>query len=73
MIDEAADEFVEKWELRNSIRGYLMAVENKGAMGCYLENIINYTTMKKRLIEPQPPRNCIGKIWISPSVYCGRQ
>ena len=34
-------------EYRKSARTYLLALENIGAMECYLEIIINDTTMKQ--------------------------
>ena len=43
-IDEPAGEYMEMVEYRNS--GHLIALENKGAMECYLEEMIQGTTLK---------------------------
>ena len=39
---------MEMVEYRNSARGHLIALENKGAMECYLETMIQDTTMKQK-------------------------
>ena len=48
LIDEPAGGYMEMVEYRNSARGHLVAVENKGAMECYLEEMIQGTTMKQK-------------------------
>ena len=47
-IDEPACGYMEMVEYRNSARGHLIALENKGAMECYLETRIQGTTMKQK-------------------------
>ena len=39
--------YVEMMEFRNSARGNLVALENKGAIGYYLKGIMKDTTMKQ--------------------------
>ena len=39
---------MEMIEYRNSARGYLIALENKGAIECYLEDMIQGTTMEQK-------------------------
>ena len=45
-IDEPAGGYMEMVEYRNSARGHLIALENKGAMENYLETTIKGTTKK---------------------------
>ena len=47
-IDEAAGGYMEMTEYRNSARGHLIALENKSVMKCYLEEMIQGTTMKQK-------------------------
>ena len=47
-IDEPAGGYMEMVEYRNSARGHLIAQENKGTMECYLETMIQGTTMKQK-------------------------
>ena len=47
-IDEPADGYMEMVEYRNSARGHLIASEYKGVMECYLEEMIQGTTMKQK-------------------------
>ena len=44
-IDGPAGGYMEMMEYRNSARGHLIALENKDAMECYLEEMIQGTTM----------------------------
>ena len=46
-MDEPAGGYMEMVEYRNSARGHLIALENKGAMECYLEAMIQGTTIKQ--------------------------
>ena len=39
---------MEMIEYRNSARGHLIALENKGAIECYLEDMIQGTTMEQK-------------------------
>ena len=39
---------MEMMEYRNSARGHPIALENKGAMECYLEEMIQGTTIKQK-------------------------
>ena len=47
-IDKPAGGYMEMVEYRNSVRGHLIAVENKGAMEGYLEEMIQGTTTKQK-------------------------
>ena len=47
-IDEPAGGYMVMVEYRNSARGHLIALENKGAMECYLDTMIQGTTMSLR-------------------------
>ena len=47
-IDEPAGGYLEMVEYKNSARGHLIALENKGAMEGYLEETIQGTTMKQK-------------------------
>ena len=47
-IDELAGGCMEIVEYRNSARGHLIALGNKGAMEDYLEEMIQGTTMKQK-------------------------
>ena len=47
-IDEPAGGYMEMVEYRNSARGHLIAVENKGAVEGYLEEMIRGTTTKQK-------------------------
>ena len=46
-IDELAGGYMEMVEYRNSARGHLVDLENKGAMECYLETMILGTITKQ--------------------------
>ena len=46
-IAQPIDGYMELMEYRNSARGHLIALENKGAMECYLEEMIQGTAMKQ--------------------------
>ena len=47
-IDEPSGGYMEIVEYRNSARGHLIALENEGAMECYLETTIQGTTVKQK-------------------------
>ena len=47
-VDEPAGGYMEMMEYRNSARGQLIALENKGAMEGYVEEIIQGTKMKQK-------------------------
>ena len=47
-IDEPAGGYIEMVEYRNSARGHLIALEKKGAMECYLEAMMQGTTVKQK-------------------------
>ena len=47
-IDEPAGGYMEMLEYRNSTRGYVMALEDKGAMEGYLETMLRGTTLKQK-------------------------
>ena len=47
-IDEPADGYMEMLEYRNSVRGYVMALEDKMAMEGYLETMLRGTTLKQK-------------------------
>ena len=47
-IDEPAGGYLEMVEYKNSARGHLIALENKGAMEGYLEEMVQGTTMKQK-------------------------
>ena len=47
-IDEPAGGFIEILEYRNSARGHLMALEDKNSMECYLETMMQGTTLKQK-------------------------
>ena len=47
-IDEPSCGYMEMVEYRNSARGHLIALENKGALECYLETRIQGTIMKQK-------------------------
>ena len=47
-IDEPAGGYMEMLEYRNSARGYVMALEDKSAMECYLEAMLQGTTLKQK-------------------------
>ena len=47
-IDQPAGGYMEMIEYRNSARGYLIALKICGAMECYLEEMIQGTTMKQK-------------------------
>ena len=47
-IDEPAGGYMEMLEYRNSARGYVMALEDKGAMEGYLEMMLRGTTLKQK-------------------------
>ena len=47
-IDEPAGGYMEMLEYRNSARGYVMALEDKGAMEGYLEKMLRGTTLKQK-------------------------
>ena len=47
-IDERAGGYMEMLENRNSARGYVMALEDKGAMESYLETTLLGTTLKQK-------------------------
>ena len=47
-IDEPAGGYMEMMEYKNSARGHLISLENKGAMESYLEEMIQGTTMKQK-------------------------
>ena len=47
-IDEPAGGYMEMVENRNSARGHLIALGNKGAMEDYVEEMIQGTTMKQK-------------------------
>ena len=46
-VDEPASRHMEMLEYKNSARGHLVALENKSAMECYLEEIVKGTTRKQ--------------------------
>ena len=48
LIHEPAVGYMEMMEYKNSARGHLITLENKGTMGSYLEEMIQGTTMKQR-------------------------
>ena len=58
LIDEPADAYMERMECRNSARGHRFALEDKGAMEGYLEEMIQGTTIKHRaygtLVSSEP-------------------
>ena len=47
-IDEPAGGYMEMMEYETLTRGHLIALENKGALECYPEEIIKDTTMKRK-------------------------
>ena len=47
-IDEPAGGYMEMLEYRNSARGYVMALEDKSDMECYLEEMLQGTTLKQK-------------------------
>ena len=47
-FDEPAGGYMEMLEYRNSARGHFIALENKGAMECYLETMMRGTTLKQK-------------------------
>ena len=47
-IDEPASGYMEMLEYRNSVRGHLMALEDKNPMECYLETMMQGTTLKQK-------------------------
>ena len=47
-IDEPEGAYMEMLEYRNSARGYVMALEDKGAMEGYLETMLQGTTLKQK-------------------------
>ena len=47
-VDGPAGGYMEMVEYRTSARGHLITLENKGAMECYLEEMIQGTTMKQK-------------------------
>ena len=47
-IDESAGAHMEMMDYRNSARGHVIALENKGAREGYLEEMIQGLTMKQR-------------------------
>ena len=47
-IDEPASGYMEMLEYRNSARGHLRALEDKSAMGGYLETMMQGTTLKQK-------------------------
>ena len=47
-IDEPEGGYMEMLEYRNSARGYVMALEDKGAMEGYLETMLQGTTLKQK-------------------------
>ena len=47
-VDEPAGGYMEILEYRNSARGHLMALEDKSAMGGYLETMMQGTTLKQK-------------------------
>ena len=47
-IDDPAGGYMEMMEYRNSARGHLIALENKGAMEFYLGEMIQGTMMKQK-------------------------
>ena len=47
-IDEPAGGYMEMLKYRNSARGYVMALEDKGAMEGYLERMLRSTTLKQK-------------------------
>ena len=49
--DEPAGGYMEMVEYRNSARGHLIALKNKGAMECHLKEMIQGTTMKQMAYE----------------------
>ena len=50
-IDERASGYMEILDYRNSARGHLMALEDKCAMECYLETMMQGTTLKQKAYE----------------------
>ena len=50
-IYEPADGYMEIMEYRNSARGHLIALENKKARECYLETMMQGTTLKQKAYE----------------------
>ena len=46
-IDETAGGYMDMVQYRNSARGHLIALKNKGAMECHLKEMIQGTTMKQ--------------------------
>ena len=50
-IEKPAGGYMKWTEYRNSARGYLIAQDNNGAMECYLEEMIQGTTMKHQAYE----------------------
>ena len=48
-IDELAGGYMEMLEYRNSVRGHLMALEDKSAMEGYLETMMQGTTLRKHM------------------------
>ena len=53
-IDDPAGGYMEMMEYRNSARGHLIALENKSAMECHLEEMIKGTTMKQKAYGTLP-------------------
>ena len=47
-IDEPAGGYMEMMEYRNSARGHLVTLENKGARESYLDETIQGTTKKQK-------------------------
>ena len=51
---EPARGYVELMVLRNSARGHQIALENKGAIGCYLDGVLKDTAMKQKAYRTLP-------------------
>ena len=51
LIDEPAGGYMELVEYRNSAGGHIIALENKGAMDCYLKTMIQGATMKQKVYQ----------------------
>ena len=62
-IDEPAGGYMEKIEYRNSAKGHLIALESKGVMECYLEEMIQGTVMKQ--CGTSVFAKCTQKRWIN--------
>ena len=52
---------MEMAEYINSARGHLIAQEDKGAVECYLEEMIQGTTMKQKAYDNWSPLSCTRK------------